>query len=91
MDKELEELLAKSKAMVEAMSPAEYAAMIQRQRESYVRAEMAFGSDADEAEYRRRMQAGEQMHDTPSGAEPSPTNPTIAHLMALVDREFPPR
>lgn len=34
----LDELIARSKAMVAAMSPAEYAAMIEAQRQSWVRA-----------------------------------------------------
>lgn len=41
MSPELEELLEKAKAQVEAMSPEEYEAMIQAQRESFVRGMMA--------------------------------------------------
>lgn len=68
MNAELMNLLARAKAAADAMSPEEYAEMIRRQRESYVRGEMAMGSDADEAEFRRRLAAGEPIHDTPSGA-----------------------
>lgn len=68
MDNELKELMAKVKARWAAMTPAEQEAELAAQRASYVRAEMAFGSDADEAEYRRRLFAGDPLYDTPSGA-----------------------
>lgn len=70
MDAELKELLAKAKAMVDAMSPEERDAMFKAQLKSFIRAELAFGSDADEREYRRRMTAGETLYNTPSGAPP---------------------
>lgn len=41
MSPELEELLEKAKAQVEAMSPEEYEEMIRLQRESFVRGMMA--------------------------------------------------
>lgn len=52
-------LLAEAKARVDAMSPEERAAMLARQRESFVRAEIGFGSDADEAEYRAALESGD--------------------------------
>lgn len=72
MDAKLKELLAEAQARVDAMPPAEREEMYRQQRESYVRGEMGMGSDADEAEYRRRMTAGEPLYDTPSGAPPKP-------------------
>lgn len=51
----IDELLAQSKARVEAMSPNERKAMYEAQRESWIRGEMAMGSDKDEEEYRSTM------------------------------------
>lgn len=52
-------------AMIEARP--KFSATRDAQRASFVRGEMGMGSDRDEAEYRRRMAAGETLHDTPSG------------------------
>ena len=54
---ELDRLIAWSKAHVEAMTPEEREEMFAAQAASWVRAEMAFGSDADERAYRERMRA----------------------------------
>ena len=70
MDASLLKLIKEAEARYEAMTPEEKASMWEAQRQSFVRGQMAFGSDADEAEYRRRMEAGEALHDTPSGAPP---------------------
>lgn len=51
-DPELKALLEKAQKCVDAMTPAERAAMYAAQRESFVRAELVFGSDADEAKWR---------------------------------------
>jgi hypothetical protein len=48
MDPELEKIIAESKARLAAMSPDEKAKLRAAQRQSYVRAEMAFGTDAQE-------------------------------------------
>ena len=48
----LEVLIKQSIAAYKAMSPAEREAMHQAQRRSWARAEIGFGSDADEARYR---------------------------------------
>lgn len=58
-DKKILLLIAESKARVDAMSPEERAAMLARQRESFSRAEMGFGSDADRAEYRAALESGD--------------------------------
>lgn len=55
----IDDLIAKSKADLAAMTPEDRAAMYAAQRESYLRAEAAFGSDADEAEYRAAMLSGD--------------------------------
>ena len=60
----LDELLARARNHVMTVEE------IEAQRQSYVRGEMGMGDDADEAEYRRRMEAGLPLHDTPSGAPP---------------------
>jgi len=60
-------LLAQAVAAVKAMSPEEHAAMIEAQRQSWVRAEMALGDDKAEAAWIR-----EHMPDL----EPSPSLPT---------------
>jgi hypothetical protein len=41
------------------MTPAEREAMYRAQQDSFVRAEMAFGSDADEAEYGDALASGD--------------------------------
>lgn len=64
----LDELISAAKAADAAMTPEQRDAMMRAQRASFVRGQLAFGSDADEAEYRRRLRAGEPLHDTPSGA-----------------------
>ena len=56
----LEELMAKARAEYEAMTPAQRNALHREQRESYVRAEIALGSDADEAEYNEAILSGDQ-------------------------------
>lgn len=71
MDVELEALLEKAREWDRSATPEMREEMMRRQRDSWVRAELAFGSDADEAEYRRRMEAGEPLFDTPSGAPPT--------------------
>lgn len=48
----LDALIEQARAAVEAMSPAEREAMHEAQRRSWVRAELAMGSDADEARWR---------------------------------------
>ncbi len=49
----LSRLIEESKAAVAAMTPAEREAMWQAQRESWLRGELAMGSDADEARWVR--------------------------------------
>jgi hypothetical protein len=55
----LDELFAEARAYWEAMTPGERAAMVEAQAASYARAEAAFGSDADEAEYRAALESGD--------------------------------
>lgn len=55
----LETLIAMARAQWEAMTPAERRAMIDEQGWGWVRAEAAFGSDADEAAYRAAVAAGD--------------------------------
>lgn len=50
-DHELTEAIRKARARFDAMTPAERQEMSRRQAASWGRAEAAFGSDADEAEY----------------------------------------
>lgn len=68
MDEELRELIAKAKARWDAMTTEQRVAEMEAQKASWIRAELGFGSDADEAEYRRRMEDGEPLFDTPLGA-----------------------
>jgi hypothetical protein len=56
MDPELEALIEKAREWYRNATPKQREAMMHGQRESWVRGEMAFGSDADEAEFRRRME-----------------------------------
>lgn len=63
----MEELLRKARERYDRMTPAEREAMWRAQKASFARAELVFGSDADEAEYRHRMELGLPLHDTPSG------------------------
>lgn len=51
----LEALARAAAAQFAALSAEEKEAMLRRQREGWVRAEMAMGNDADEADYRRAM------------------------------------
>ena len=51
----LQDLLDQSKAAVDAMTDEERAAMYEAQRASWVRGELAMGSDADEAAYRAQL------------------------------------
>jgi|GEM_PF-7118025 len=46
---EIEDLLAKAKAHFDSLTPSEQDEMRQQQRESWVRGELAFGTDRDEA------------------------------------------
>lgn len=55
----LAELIKESKKRLAAMTPEEREAMYAAQRESWVRGEMAMGSDADEAREREAMRAAE--------------------------------
>ena len=48
----LDELIRAAKAAIAAMTPEQQASMLIAQRQSWVRAELGFGSDADEAAYR---------------------------------------
>jgi len=52
MSDELKALIERSRALVAAMTPEEFEAMLREQAKSYARAEMAFGSDADERAWR---------------------------------------
>lgn len=54
---ELTRLIALSRAAVEATTPTEREAMYAAQRRSWVRGELAMGSDADEARYRAASDA----------------------------------
>lgn len=51
----LEVLVAYARKLYEAMSSDEKEAMYAEQRASWARAEMAFGSDADEERYKQKM------------------------------------
>jgi hypothetical protein len=53
MSPELEELLAKNKIIVDAMSPEEYREMINKQRESWVRSETQWAKDFREGKCER--------------------------------------
>ena len=57
---DLEKLIETAKAKYDAMTPQERAALHRAQRDSYVRAEVAFGSDKDEAEYRAALLSGDE-------------------------------
>jgi len=59
---ELCETIAKAKEARDAMTGVEKEKMLQAQRESWVRGEMAMGSDADEARYRAQLEEGH--HET---------------------------
>ncbi len=56
---ELQAAFDRANALYNAMTPAEQARMRQRQRRSFVRAEIGFGSDADEAAYRAALARGD--------------------------------
>lgn len=56
---ELQALIAQSKASYAAMSPAEKQQMHRDQRESFARAEAAFGNDDEEAEHRAAWASGD--------------------------------
>lgn len=60
---DLDKLIQQSRERLAAMSPEERRKMYAAQRASYVRAEMAMGTDADEAAYRASMQPKEQTDD----------------------------
>lgn len=51
----LDELLRRAVARFRAMTPEQQEAELRAQRESWVRGEMAMGSDADEVRYRARL------------------------------------
>jgi hypothetical protein len=59
MTPELQRAIDHAKARVDAMTPAERAAMYEAQRRSFVRAEASFGCDADEAAYRCAVAQGD--------------------------------
>ena len=67
--------IEQARAAVDAMSPAEREAMYAAQRRSWVRGEMAMGSDADEARYR--------------AAGPEERRRIAAELSARADRLVP--
>lgn len=52
---DLDDLLAKAAAAFDALTPKQQAEHRRQQREGFVRAELAMGSDADEAAYRERV------------------------------------
>lgn len=56
---DLDKLRADAAAKWRAMTPEQRVAMIHQQARSYARAEAAFGSDADEAEYRAAIESGD--------------------------------
>ncbi len=58
-DDELHRSIQKARDLFEAMSPAERQEMSRRQAASWGRAEAAFGSDADEAEYAAALASGD--------------------------------
>jgi hypothetical protein len=60
MTPELQRSIDRAKAQVDAMTPAERAAMYEAQRRSFMRAEASFGSDADEAAYRCAVTHGDE-------------------------------
>ena len=60
MTPELQRAIDRARARVDAMSPAEKAAMYEAQKRSFMRAEASFGSDADEAAYRRAIAHGDE-------------------------------
>ena len=55
MNTTLDELLRRAVARFRATTPEQQEAMRAAQRESWVRGEMAMGSDADEARHRARL------------------------------------
>lgn len=56
---DLEKLIERAKAKYDAMTPQERSALHRAQRDSYARAEVAFGSDEDEAEYNAAILSGD--------------------------------
>jgi hypothetical protein len=56
---ELDELLRKSKEVVDAMTPEARAAMFAEQRRSFVRGQIGMGSDADEAAYASALRSSD--------------------------------
>ncbi len=56
----LSDLIARDRAAYEAMTPAEREETRRHQRESWVRGEVGFGSDADEAAYRVALELGDK-------------------------------
>lgn len=67
---QLEALIKSAGERFAALSPEQQEAELQAQKASFVRGEVGMGTDADEAEYRRRLLAGEPLFDTPNGAPP---------------------
>lgn len=55
----IERLVSETKQRISEMTPEQREAMLKAQRESYVVAEMGFGSDKDEAEYRDAVLSGD--------------------------------
>lgn len=56
----LSALIEKAVEKFNKMSPEQKEEMLREQRRSFVRAEAAFGSDQDEAEYAAALQAGDR-------------------------------
>lgn len=59
-DPGLDRLIAEAREKVRTMSPAELKEMLWAQRRAFVIAESAMGNDAEEAEYRAALAAGDQ-------------------------------
>lgn len=61
MSDDLDDLLAAARDAMSKMTSDERQAMFDAQRKSYVRAEMGFGSDADESDYRNALTSGDEV------------------------------
>lgn len=55
MTDDLDKMIREAIAKVDAMTPEQRAEMYRAQRRSFMRAEASFGSDADEAAYRKAI------------------------------------
>lgn len=60
---ELADLIRRAVAEYKSVTPAQKAELHARQRKSWARAELAFGSDADEARYRAAGEAERECLD----------------------------